>query len=58
MIQMISIRKIRDKLFCPLVSAILQICLLYVCFFQFLEIKAKNNCNCELACKIHEIEGK
>jgi hypothetical protein len=36
---MISIRKIKEKLFCPLVSSLVQVFILYVLFFQFFEIK-------------------
>lgn len=36
---MISIRKIKEKMFCPLVTAIMQICIIYVLFFQFFQIQ-------------------
>lgn len=36
---MIIIRKLKEKLFCPLVSSLIQIFVLYILFFQFFEIK-------------------
>jgi hypothetical protein len=36
---MISIIKIKEKLFCPLVSSLFQIFILYILFFQFFETK-------------------
>lgn len=36
---MISFRKIKEKIFCPLVTSLIQIFILYVLFFQFFEIK-------------------
>lgn len=36
---MSRLSKIKEKLFCPLASALLQIILLYVIFFQYFEIK-------------------
>lgn len=36
---MTSLRKLKEKLFCPLVSSLIQIFVLYILFFQFFEIK-------------------
>lgn len=36
---MTLLRKLKEKLFCPLVSSLIQIFVLYILFFQFFEIK-------------------
>jgi hypothetical protein len=36
---MTSFKKIKEKIFCPLVTSLIQIFILYVLFFQFFEIK-------------------
>lgn len=36
---MILIRKIKEKLFCPLVTSLVQVFIIYFLFFQFFEIK-------------------
>jgi len=36
---MVIVRRLKERLFCPLVSSLIQIFILYVLFFQFFEIK-------------------
>jgi len=40
----INMHKIKEKLFCPLVSALIQLFVLYFFFFQFVE--KKPDCHC------------
>jgi len=44
-IMMNILKSTKNKLFCPLVSAIIQVSILYCLFFQYVEIS--KDCNCE-----------